>query len=135
MPAAKSDGVLPTPINVWKYFIERVKKNLHMALCFSPSDEFRSRARKFPAIINCTVIDWFHPWPQEALLSVASKFLEDVEMASDEERNAVVNFMPFSFTTVNGFSDLVLAKERRYIYTTPKSFLELIKLFKSMLGK
>ena len=25
--------------------------------------------------------------------------------------------------------------ERRYIYTTPKSFLELIKLFKSMLGK
>jgi dynein heavy chain len=29
----------------------------------SPSDEFRSRARKFPAIINCTVIDWFHPWP------------------------------------------------------------------------
>ena len=26
-------------------------------------------------------------------------------------------------------------EERRYIYTTPKSFLELIKLFKSMLQK
>ena len=28
-----------------------------------------------------------------------------------------------------------MAQERRYIYTTPKSFLELIKLFKGMLGK
>jgi dynein heavy chain len=62
-PAAKSDGILVTPNNVWNYFIGRVKKNLHMALCMSPSDLFRSRARKFPALINCTVIDWFHPWP------------------------------------------------------------------------
>lgn len=99
-PAAKSDGVNPTPGPVWKYFIDRVKKNLHMTLCMSPSDEFRARARKFPAIINCTVIDWFHPWPQEALLSVARKFIEEVEMASEEERDAVVNFLPFSFTTV-----------------------------------
>jgi dynein heavy chain len=62
-PACKSDGINPTPNNIWSYFISRVKKNLHMALCMSPSDTFRSRARKFPAIINCTVIDWFHPWP------------------------------------------------------------------------
>jgi dynein heavy chain len=62
-PACKSDGINPTPTNVWSYFISRVKKNLHMSLCMSPSDVFRNRARKFPAIINCTVIDWFHPWP------------------------------------------------------------------------
>lgn len=62
-PAAKSDGVNPIPGPVWRYFIDRVKRNLHMTLCMSPSDEFRARARKFPALINCTVIDWFHPWP------------------------------------------------------------------------
>jgi dynein heavy chain len=56
-------------------------------------------------------------------------------MASDEERNAVISFLPFSFTTVTGFSEKVLQKERRYVYTTPKSFLELITLFKTMLGK
>lgn len=65
---------------------------------------------------------------------MARKFLEEVEMASDEERNSVVNFLPFSFTTVQDFSAVVLQAERRYIYTTPKSFLELIKLFKSMLA-
>jgi len=133
-PSAKGDGIVPTVENVWKYFIERVKKNLHMALCFSPSDEFRSRARKFPALINCTVIDWFHPWPQDALLSVARKFLEDTEMASEAEREAVIKFLPFSFGTVGDYAEIVKERERRYIYATPKSFLELIKLFKTMLA-
>jgi len=31
---------------VWNYFIEKVKANLHMAICFSPvGDAFRRRAR------------------------------------------------------------------------------------------
>ena len=73
-----------------------------MALCFSPVGEaFRSRSRKFPALVNCTVIDWFHPWPEEALLSVANRFLEDIEFETAELREAVVKFMPFSFKVVN----------------------------------
>ena len=104
-----------------------------MCLCFSPVGEsFRSRARKFPALVNCTVIDWFHPWPEDALLSVASKFLLDTEMPTDEVREAIVKFMPFSFKVVNEFSAKIFEAERRYVYTTPKSFLELIKLFKVM---
>jgi dynein heavy chain len=36
---------------------------------------------------------------------------------------------------VNDFSEKILDQERRYVYTTPKSFLELIKLFKVMFAK
>jgi dynein heavy chain len=133
--AVKSEGLLDSKENCWKFFIDRVKRNLHMALCFSPGESLRNRARKFPAIINCSVIDWFHPWPEDALLSVASKFLADVEMDSDEVRNGIERFMPYSFKLVNEFSDVILEQERRYVYTTPKSFLELIKLFKVMYGK
>lgn len=62
--AVKSAGLLDNKDNSWKFFIDRVRKNLHMALCFSPvGDAFRNRAKKFPALINNTVIDWFHPWP------------------------------------------------------------------------
>lgn len=43
--------------------------------------------------------------------------------------------MPYSFRTVNEFSAIIFEQERRYVYTTPKSFLELIKLFKVMLSK
>jgi dynein heavy chain len=132
--AVKSEGIVDSKDNCWKFFLDRVRRNLHMALCFSPvGDAFRNRAKKFPALINSTVIDFFHPWPKEALLSVAARFLEEVEMPSEEVRDAVVRFMPFSFEIVGQQSELIKDEERRYIYTTPKSFLELIKLFKAML--
>lgn len=98
-----------------------------MSLCFSPvGDGFRSRATKFPAIVTATVIDWFYDWPQDALLSVAEKFLADVEMDSEEIRAGIVKFMPYSFLKVGEFSNQILVEERRPVYTTPKSFLELI---------
>mmetsp|Transcript_26739 Transcript_26739/g.4777 ORF Transcript_26739/g.4777 Transcript_26739/m.4777 type:complete len:111 (+) Transcript_26739:3388-3720(+) len=104
-----------------------------MALCFSPvGDNFRHRARKFPAIVNCTVIDWFHDWPIEALTSVAERKLFDVEMPSEEIRQGIIEFMPFSFYIVNKVSVRYKEVEKRFCYTTPKSFLELIKLFISM---
>jgi dynein heavy chain, axonemal len=79
-----------------------------MCLCFSPVGEsFRSRSRKFPALVNCTVIDWFHPWPEDALFSVASKFLAEIEMQSDEVRHAITSFMPYSFKVVNEFSAMI----------------------------
>lgn len=37
-------------------------------------------ARRFPGLINCTAVDFFHPWPRQALISVAARFLEDVEL-------------------------------------------------------
>ena len=135
-PAVKSAGLIDNKDNCWNYYISRVKKNLHMCLCFSPVGEsFRNRARKFPALVNCTVIDWFHPWPEDALLSVASKFLAEIEMPDDATRESIIKFMPFSFKVVNEFSTKIFEAERRYVYTTPKSFLELIKLFKIMHDK
>lgn len=135
-PAVKGEGLIDNPENCWRYFIGRVKKNLHMAICFSPVGEnFRQRARKFPAIVNCTVIDWFQPWPLTALLSVAWKFTNDVDLGTDEQRKAIVEFMPYSFGRVGIASSQILETERRYVYTTPKSFLELIKLYITMLNK
>lgn len=85
-PAVKGEGIVDNPENCWKYFIGRVKKNLHMSMCFSPvGEDFRSRSRKFPAIVNCTVIDWFQPWPKTALLSVAKKFTDDLDLGTDEQ--------------------------------------------------
>jgi dynein heavy chain len=80
-----------------------------MSLCFSPvGDAFRNRARKFPALVNCTVIDWFQPWPEDALLSVAKKFTDDLDLGDAESRDAIVKFMPFSFQTVNEASQKIL---------------------------
>jgi dynein heavy chain len=84
-------------------------------------------------LVNCTTIDWFQAWPEEALLSVSQRFLADVALG--EDATAVVNFMPFSFLQVNKVSAAYLQTDGRYNYTTPKSFLELIRLFKIMLSR
>ena len=122
--------------NCYEYFIQKVRKKLHMILCFSPVGEaFRVRARRFPALVNNTVIDWFHPWPADALQSVSERFLDEVELGTDEVKEAITEFMPFSFVVVNDASKVFLREQKRYNYTTPKSFLELIALYKSMLQK
>lgn len=62
-------------------FLERCRSQLHVVLAMSPiGDTFRSRLRRFPALINCCTIDWFQAWPKDALEMVANKFLEDVEL-------------------------------------------------------
>ena len=57
-----------------------------MCLCFSPvGPQFAKRAQQFPGLINGTTIDWFLPWPEEALISVAEKFLDDFPMVCSPE--------------------------------------------------
>eukprot|EP00742_Colponemidia_sp_Colp-10_P004589 GILJ01004897.1.p1 GENE.GILJ01004897.1~~GILJ01004897.1.p1 ORF type:complete len:2544 (-),score=425.95 GILJ01004897.1:114-7634(-) len=132
----KLSGTLDSNENCWEFFLNKVRVNLKVVLCFSPVGEaFRLRSRKFPALVNCAVFDWFHGWPREALLSVAKRFLEDIELPSADVRDAVVEFMAFAHVSVNATSSAYLESEKRYNYTTPKSFLELIAFFRSLLNK
>jgi len=133
-PLVKRAGLPDTRDNCWDMFINTVRDNLHVILCFSPiGDPIKIRTRRFPALVNCVVIDWFQPWPEEALTSVSKRFLDDVDLGEPEAKLAIMNFMPYSFLAVNKVSEAYEAQERRYNYTTPKSFLELIALYKAML--
>ena len=132
----KGEGIPDAKEPMFEYFISKIKKNLHVCLCFSPvGAAFRQRASRFPSLVNCAVIDWFQPWPEMALYDVAKRFLSDTELGTPENKEVIVKFMPFSFKAVNDASDEYRDKEKRYNYTTPKSFLELIYLYKNMLGQ
>lgn len=71
-------------------FINRVRDNLHIVLTMSPvGDAFRARCRQFPSLINCCTIDWYTPWPADALLSVSTKFLAGTDLGSPEVKAAL----------------------------------------------
>ena len=114
----------------YMYNIALLVSALHqVVLCFSPvGSTLRVRARKFPAVVNCTSIDWFHQWPHEALVSVSHRFLSDVELISPEVCHSISRFMAYVHGSVNETSKVYLSNERRYNYTTPKSFLELVQM-------
>jgi dynein heavy chain len=66
------------------FFFERVRRNVRTVMCFSPvGNTFRTRCRRFPSLINCSSIDWFHAWPRDALVSVAASFLDEVDLGND----------------------------------------------------
>nr|KAF6455667.1 dynein axonemal heavy chain 17 [Rousettus aegyptiacus] len=135
-PQVKSLGINDTRETCWKFFIEKVRRQLKVILCFSPvGSVLRVRARKFPAVVNCTAIDWFHEWPEDALVSVSARFLEETEGIQPEVKASISHFMAYVHTTVNEMSKVYLATERRYNYTTPKTFLEQIKLYQNLLAK
>lgn len=130
----KSVGIDDTRDNIWKFFIDKVRRLLKVVLCFSPvGSTLRVRSRKFPAITNTTSIDWFHEWPEEALVSVANRFLSDVDLLSPQLQESVSTFMAFVHKSVNEMSVAYLQNDKRYNYTTPKSYLEQISLYKRLL--
>ena len=132
---AKAAGIMQTPEAQTEFFITRVRKYLHLVLCFSPvGDAFRDRARKFPGIINCTSIDYFHGWPREALVSVAQRFLSGVELPSPELRENISHHMAEVHISVTSESEKFRARCGRINYVTPKSFLALIEFYTKLLG-
>lgn len=75
----------------WQYFVNKCRDNLHIVLAMSPAgDTLRIRCRNFPGLVSNTSIDWFFPWPEDALAAVASYFLISVEL-DDENRQPVTD--------------------------------------------
>ena len=131
---AKSAGIPDLPDAMLEFLISRVRTNLHVILCFSPvGDTFRVRARRFPALIMSTAIDFFHPWPRDALISVALKFLDEVELPTAEIREGLSVHMAEEHLSVTLRSQRYLETQGRFNYVTPKSFLELIGFYKYLL--
>ncbi|XP_014666536.1 PREDICTED: dynein heavy chain 7, axonemal-like [Priapulus caudatus] len=128
----QTDG---TPIALFNMFIQRVRDQLHIVLAMSPiGDAFRNRLRKFPSLVNCCTIDWFQPWPEDALEAVATRFLEDVEMEEDTRQGCIVMCKRFH-TSTQQLSNRFHQELERHNYVTPTSYLELINTFKVLLDK
>lgn len=77
---AKGFGISDNIDAITNFFLDKMRRNMKVVLCHSPVGEtMRVRSRKFPGIINSTSIDWFHPWPKDALIDVSFRFLSEIE--------------------------------------------------------
>ena len=137
-PACKAAGRPETRDNIMATYIERVRANLHVVLAMSPiGGAFRTRCRMFPSLVNCCTIDWFNPWPEDALFSVARSFLQPSadELGGDAIVSPLCQACVNIHKSVEEASVRFLAEQRRHNYTTPTSYLELLRLYQGMLVK
>jgi len=125
--AAKA-GIEETAANLWTFAVNKCRDNMHICLAMSPAGEqLRARCRSFPGMVNNTTIDWFFPWPKDALLHVANVFLP-AEFEGDE-RVAIVGHMVMVHASMFAFSDKFLTMLKRYNYVTPKNYLDFIETY------
>jgi len=145
----------PSSDGIFSMFLKKARGNLHLILCMSPvGDSFRTRCRNFPSLINCCTIDWYLPWPSEALLDVAlrtvSGELSDPQAQSDgagiedrpnspeegmETKHSIAEVCVAVHTMVGALTHEYFAETKRRIYVTPKSFLDLLHLFRYLLKR
>lgn len=89
----------------------------------------------FPSLVNCCTIEWLQQWPEEALLSVASMFLENLEFdgLTPGLRSNLYQLCVHVHQSVEAMCPVFFATLRRNVYVTPKSYLDLIEIYKELL--
>ena len=118
--------------NLKNFFIDKVRDNLHLMLCMSPMNpKFPVRARKFPGLISCPTIDWFLPWPSDALVALSQAFIGGFHIECDgpEVKEGLMTHMGMVHSMVTEVCDEYFVKMRRRVYQTPKSYLSFIQNF------
>lgn len=125
----RATGAVDTPEACWTRVLAKVRTNLHIVLCFSPvGDRLRVRTRRFPGLAAACTVDWYQSWPRAALESIAERTLRNVPLLAENAtlRAAVAGHMASAHEAVERANKQYLEQYRRYNYTTPKSFLELV---------
>jgi dynein heavy chain len=136
-PLAKAAGKLETRDAILQYYTHLVRENLHIVLCMSPIGAgFRTRCRMFPSLVNCCTIDWFNAWPEDALYSVAQRMFESQkELGIGDYVDSLSQMCNKMHRTVEVETANYFTELKRYNYTTPTSYLELVKLYVDVLKK
>eukprot|EP00929_Paragymnodinium_shiwhaense_P087549 TRINITY_DN476_c0_g6_i1.p1 TRINITY_DN476_c0_g6~~TRINITY_DN476_c0_g6_i1.p1 ORF type:complete len:3651 (-),score=1240.57 TRINITY_DN476_c0_g6_i1:538-10725(-) len=130
-------GAEESMINLYNYFLDRLRDNLHIVFCFSPVNaKFAIRAQKFPAVFSSTNINWFLPWPEEALVAVGSAFLGEYKISTPPEKKQQLYKLLGTFQSiVRDTCQVYFQRMRKNVYVTPKSFLCLIDFYKILYKK
>ena len=122
-----------SPDTMHEWFFNKVKDNMHLAILMSPvGASFRNYCRQYPALINNTTIDWFMPWPEEALIEVANKFLGKIDL-DEKSRRGLANLSGYAHKAAQDQSDRMKKELKRIFYVTPTNFIELLKGYTKML--
>ena len=114
---------------LWEIACDTLRQNLHIVLCMSPAgDNLRINCRNFPGLISNTTIDWFFPWPAEALQSVAKVYLKPLNF-EEELFNKVVGHFVTVHLSMPEYSRQYELSTKRSVFNTPKNYLDFLRCY------
>ncbi|KAL5009692.1 hypothetical protein ScPMuIL_011997 [Solemya velum] len=73
-------------IDPMKFFVARVKTNLHILICLQPGHQLlRIASSQYPGLLSGCAIQWMCDWPQESLIGEASYFITRYQLTEEFE--------------------------------------------------
>jgi len=127
----KKELALLTKNELWEHTLNSFKDHFHLILTFSPvGNNFRSKCRQFPSLINCCTIDYFFTWPKEALRMVAES---ELKKNFSELPEPMIKQLASIFGKINSSVEIACDKffdaTRRKLYITPSSYITVLKTY------
>lgn len=120
------------PLQIFSFFMNRVKAKLHIILCFSPlTSTFRKRIRRYPSLTNFCTINWMQDWPKESLSLLANKFLSEVNI-EEQVKNKIITVSSQFHDSAENISKLFFINNSTQNYITYGSYLCFLKVFSSL---
>jgi dynein heavy chain len=133
---ALENGIRDTVDDIYNFFIDRARRNLHLVISMSPAHKsFRLRLRQFPALVSCTTIDWFIDWPNEALKEVGMRCLNDAEIIDTDKAELVSDMFVFMHDSTNQAATRLKNTLKRFTYVTPSSYLDLVRGYTNLFNE
>ncbi|KAL7690391.1 putative AAA+ ATPase domain, dynein heavy chain region D6 P-loop domain-containing protein [Plasmopara halstedii] len=123
-----------TLANLTRFFYDRLRRHLHVVLCLSPvSSRFAARCREFPHLVTGCTIDWFLPWPEEALRAVSHGFLDAFVLETPRvTKDALILQLGRMHQAVEHVSDEYYKHRHRSVVQTPRTFLSFLATYKEL---
>ena len=118
------------------WFAERCVANVRFVFAFSPVGPFlRAQIRACPALVACTTVDWYDPWPVDALRAVARYELGGLEGLEPKVLDAVVDVCVTAHVSATDLSKRYEEATRRVVHVTPTHYLSLLALLQRLLDE
>lgn len=131
----QTDG---SPKALYDLFVSLIREQLHICVCLSPAtNKFHEIIRDYPSFLNASTLDWFHPWPDDALIAISHRFLSEdgFEFLSKPQTIAAIEMFKQFFITTMKLTDAIFEQNQHHIYIAPMTYVQSIQIFKDKLLK
>lgn len=100
-----------------------------------PNKTFRMYCRQFPGLIGNTSINFMHPWCEQVLIKIATVFLAEHPIITENHLNKIIEHVVYVHKSMNKYTYRYSHELNRLNHVSPKHYLEFLQTYINLMGK
>ncbi|XP_064087240.1 dynein axonemal heavy chain 3-like [Macrobrachium nipponense] len=117
--------------DLWKELIQRVADLVHIVITTPPSTSLTQILSQYPAFTTRLTVDYYKPWPQEALVKVGDHYLTEVPLRRST-KDSVIAAATTIHQKARKVNEEIISSGIWCPSVTPASYLQLLEEFRGL---